>query len=69
MTVKSMVGTMAVTSVGMFGKTSGWALTYGVLPLIFAIGGAPAARFVARLTELIESGYGLEAGTVGAPTH
>jgi hypothetical protein len=69
LTVKRMAGTIAVTSVGMFGKAGGWALTCGVLPLIFAIGGAPAARFVARLTELIESGYGLEAGTVGAPTH
>jgi pyruvate/2-oxoglutarate dehydrogenase complex dihydrolipoamide acyltransferase (E2) component len=79
-----------MTAVGMFGKGSGWAISFGVHTLDIALGGivekpgvvdrrieireylcvtisfdhdivdgAPAARFTARLKELIESGYGL----------
>jgi pyruvate/2-oxoglutarate dehydrogenase complex dihydrolipoamide acyltransferase (E2) component len=84
-------GTVGVTSVGMFGKKSGWGLTSMVHSLGLVVGGiawkpavvegriepremlnltvtfdhdvvdgAPAARFVQRLMELIESGYGLD---------
>lgn len=88
----SMEGTVAITSIGMFGEGhSGWGLTptgtsLGLvvgsiawkpavvegrvepreilnLTVVFdhnVIDGAPAARFVHRLVELIESGYGLE---------
>ncbi len=88
----SMAGTVAVTSVGMFGSGhSGWGLTPTGNSLGLVVGGtawqpavvegrierreilnltvmfdhdvvdgAPAARFVKRLVELIESGYGLE---------
>jgi pyruvate/2-oxoglutarate dehydrogenase complex dihydrolipoamide acyltransferase (E2) component len=88
----SQAGTVAVTSVGMFGRgnSGGWGLTppMHTLMLIVAgitrkpavvedriepreilnltvafdhdvIDGAPATRFMARLVELIESGYGL----------
>ncbi len=82
--------TVGLTSVGMFGKGSGWAIPFGVHTLDVALGGiaekpgvvegrievreylnltlcidhdivdgAPAARFIARLKELIESSYGL----------
>lgn len=85
-------GTVAITSVGMFGEGhSGWGLspTFQSLGLVVGsiswkpsvvdgriepremlnltltfdhdiVDGAPAARFVHRLVELIESGYGLE---------
>ncbi len=90
-TLKRFGGTIIVTSVGMFGKGGGWAITFGLQSLAFAIGGiahkpsvtpggivprellsmtilidhdvidgAPAARFVARLIELIENSHGLE---------
>jgi hypothetical protein len=83
-------GTVGVTSVGMFGRKSGWGIanmphtlsvTVGgiaqkpavvdsrieaceMLSLTVAfdhdvVDGAPAARFVRRLVELIESGHGL----------
>lgn len=87
----SMGGTVALTSVGMFGGShSGWGLSPTLHPLGLVVGGiawkpavvegriepremlnltvtfdhdivdgAPAARFVRRLVELIESGYGL----------
>jgi hypothetical protein len=90
-TLASMAGTVAVTSVGMFGRGhSGWGLTPTGNPLGLVVGGiawksavvegriepremlnltvvfdhdvidgAPATRFVRRLVELIESGYGL----------
>lgn len=92
MTLKRFGGTIIVTSVGMFGKSGGWAITFGLQSLVFAVGGiaskpavtpggiaaremldltilidhdvidgAPAARFVARLVELLESAHGLEA--------
>jgi len=90
--VKKWMGTVIVTSVGMFGKASGssWAIPIGIHPLIILLGGiatkpgvvndrieireylsmtilfdhdvtdgAPVARFLQRLKELIESGYGL----------
>jgi pyruvate/2-oxoglutarate dehydrogenase complex dihydrolipoamide acyltransferase (E2) component len=83
-------GTVGVTAIGMFGHSSGWALTPPMHSLMLVVGGialkpavvegriepreilnltvgfdhdvvdgAPAARFVRRLLELIESGYGL----------
>jgi pyruvate/2-oxoglutarate dehydrogenase complex dihydrolipoamide acyltransferase (E2) component len=83
-------GTVAVTAIGMFGHSSGWALTPSAHSLMLVVGGiarkpavvvdriepreilnltvafdhdvvdgAPAARFVRRLVELIENGYGL----------
>lgn len=90
--VKKIMGTISVTSVGMFGKLSGWPIQTNVGHSIsFALGGitkkpavieekieireylsmtvlldhdivdgAPAARFIARLAELVEKGYGLD---------
>jgi len=87
----SMGGTIALTSVGMFGGDhSGWGISATPQPLGLVVGGiswkpavvegriepreilnltvtfdhdivdgGPAARFVRRLVELIESGYGL----------
>ena len=83
-------GTVGLTSVGMFGRGGGWALTLPYHTLDVAVGGiaekpgvvdgriaireyvhltlsfdhdiidgAPAARFTARFSELIEHGYGL----------
>jgi pyruvate/2-oxoglutarate dehydrogenase complex dihydrolipoamide acyltransferase (E2) component len=88
--LKQSFGTVGMTSVGMFGNGSGWAIPFGVHTLEVALGGiapkpasvdgriqvreylcmtvsfdhdivdgAPAARFVQRLKELIETGYGL----------
>jgi pyruvate/2-oxoglutarate dehydrogenase complex dihydrolipoamide acyltransferase (E2) component len=88
--LKQSFGTVGVTSVGMFGNGSGWAIPFGVHTLEIALGGiakkpgivdgridirdylcmtvsfdhdiidgAPAARFVRRLKELIEDGFGL----------
>ncbi|SER88016.1 2-oxo acid dehydrogenase subunit E2 [Natrinema salaciae] len=87
---KTMAGTVAVTSVGMFGQGGGWAVaptnytlqltiggisrkprmsdgavtTRAVLDLTVTfdhdvVDGAPAARFVQRLRELIENAHGL----------
>ena len=90
--LKQIAGTVIVTSVGMFGKGTGWG--FGFLPMHTLgitvggiaekpgvvegrieireylcvtvsmdhdiIDGAPAARFVQRLKELVEGGYGLE---------
>lgn len=89
--VKELMGTIILTSVGMFGKAHGWPIPTTAHPLAFAIGGitkkpgvindeieireyltmtilfnhdvvdgAPAARFVSQLVELIESGFGIE---------
>lgn len=90
----SMGGTVALTSVGMFGGNhSGWGISATPQPLGLVVGGiawkpavvegriepremlcltvtfdhdivdgAPATRFVRRLVELIESGYGIETG-------
>ena len=87
-----MVGTVGISSVGMFGQGGGWPLAApaahtlclfvgGIarkpavvgdrieprellsLTVAFnheAVDGAPAARFVSRLVELIETGYGLD---------
>jgi len=88
--VKELMGTIIVTSVGMFGKVHGWPIPTTAHPLAFAIGGitkkpgivkdeieireylamtilfnhdvvdgAPAARFVSQMVELIETGFGL----------
>jgi pyruvate/2-oxoglutarate dehydrogenase complex dihydrolipoamide acyltransferase (E2) component len=87
---KKLMGTVAVTAVGMFGKGGGWAIPIGLHSVVFALGGiftkprnyadpaelgeflnmtvmfdeevslgAPATRFLARLSELMQSGYGL----------
>jgi hypothetical protein len=88
----SASGTVAVTSVGMFGKGhSGWGIATTPTSLSLVVGsmawkpaviegqiepretlnltvmfdhnvvdGAPATRFVRRMVELIESGYGLD---------
>ena len=91
--VKANMGTVLVTSLGMFGSFTGYALPISMDPLTFAIGsvskkpgvvddrvevreflhlttlfdhdvvdGGPAARFTARLAELLESSHGLTAG-------
>ncbi len=88
---KHLMGTVAVTAVGMFGKGGGWAIPVGLHPVVFALGGiskrprnlvnpvevgdylnmtvmfdeevsfgAPATRFIARLSELMHTGFGLE---------
>ncbi|MFW9964035.1 MAG: 2-oxo acid dehydrogenase subunit E2 [Candidatus Sifarchaeia archaeon] len=87
---KRLMGTVAVTAVGMFGKGGGWAIPIGLHSAVFALGGistkprnysnptelgeflnmtvmfdeevslgAPATRFLARLSELMQSGFGL----------
>ncbi|UCH05817.1 MAG: 2-oxo acid dehydrogenase subunit E2 [Candidatus Thorarchaeota archaeon] len=84
------MGTVAVTSIGQFAGSGGWAIPLGMHALNIAVGGiserpgyvgekvekreylsltvtldhdvvdgAPATRFVARLVELLEEGYGL----------
>ena len=89
--VKEYLGTVGVTSIGMYGKgTTSWPIPTSIQPLFFALGGiarkpgvvgeqieireylcmtilfdhdvvdgAPAARFFARLAELVENGFGL----------
>lgn len=88
---KRLMGTAAVTAVGMFGKGGGWAIPIGLHSVVLALGGissrpkdyatpselheflnvtamfdeevslgAPATRFMARLSELMQTGYGLE---------
>ena len=87
---KRVMGTVAVTSVGAYGRSSFWPIPISIFPLCFALGsivrkpgvvegrieprdylcltamvdhdvidGAPAARFVARLSDMVESGWGL----------
>jgi pyruvate/2-oxoglutarate dehydrogenase complex dihydrolipoamide acyltransferase (E2) component len=87
---KRMSGTVGVTSLRMFNKTTGWAIPMSIYPINIAIGGVgkkpavvgdeikirefmsvtiqadhdvmdggPTARFVSRLLELVENGYGL----------
>ncbi len=88
---KRLMGTVAVTAVGMFGKGGGWAIPIGLHSVVFALGGistkprnyanptelgeflnmtvmfdeevslgAPATRFISRLAELMQTGFGLE---------
>jgi chloramphenicol O-acetyltransferase len=88
--VKQIMGTVIVTSMGMFGNLYGWPIPTTNHPLAFAVGsitkkpgivgdkieireylpmtilfnhdvidGAPAARFISRLGELLESEFGL----------
>ena len=88
---KRLMGTVAVTAVGMFGKGGGWAIPIGLHSVVFALGGistkprnyvnpmelgeflnmtvmfdeevslgAPATRFLARLSELMQAGFALE---------
>ena len=88
---KRLLGTVAVTAVGMFGKGGGWAIPIGLHSIVFALGGistkprnyanptelgeflnltvmfdeevslgAPATLFLARLAELIQTGFGLK---------
>lgn len=88
--IANNLGTVAVTSIGQFAKSGGWAIPLGMHALNIAVGGiaekpgyvdekiekreylsltvtldhdvvdgAPATRFVARLVELLEEGYGL----------
>ncbi|NHJ13100.1 MAG: dihydrolipoamide acyltransferase [Candidatus Thorarchaeota archaeon] len=88
---KRLMGTCAVTAVGMFGKGGGWAIPIGLHSVVLALGGisarprnytnppelgefinvtvmfdeevslgAPATRFLARLSELMQAGFGLE---------
>jgi pyruvate/2-oxoglutarate dehydrogenase complex dihydrolipoamide acyltransferase (E2) component len=92
--IKDTYGTVLVSSLGMFGKGSGWAIPVPNHSLQLTLGGtgeklamvgerierhqylsvtisfdhdlidgAPATRFIQRLKELVESGYGL--GKVG----
>ena len=89
---KRLAGTVAVTSVGMFGSGGGWGISPTNYTLQLTVGGiatkpgvvagevepreylhltasfdhdvvdgAPAARFVDRLSELVEGSHGLEA--------
>jgi pyruvate/2-oxoglutarate dehydrogenase complex dihydrolipoamide acyltransferase (E2) component len=94
--IKKTMGTAVLTSIGMTGRFSGWAIPVTVYPLCFAAGtinkkpgvvkdvsgtekiaireflhltvlidhdvmdGAPAARFIGRLAELVENSYGLD---------
>jgi len=90
--VKKTMGTVSVTSVGMFGKLRGWAIQtnigqtlaialggitkkpgvvgeeikireYLCMTILFdhdVVDGAPVARFIARLAELVENAYGLD---------
>lgn len=89
-----LAGSVAVTSVGMFGTRNGWAISptnytlqltvggIGTKPRLIdgelrprellsltatfdhdVVDGAPAARFVKRLSERIEAGYGLDIST------
>lgn len=96
----SMGGTVALTSVGLFGGGhNGWGISPTFHPLGLVVGGiawkpavvdgriepreilnltvsfdhnivdgAPATRFVRRLVELIESGYGLDEMSEGYPS-
>lgn len=88
--VKQLMGTIIVTSVGMFGNLHGWPIPTTNHPLALGVGGitkkpgvvedkieireflaitvlfnhdvvdgAPATRFISRLGELIETGFGL----------
>lgn len=88
---KRIMGTVALTSVGMFGRTPAWPISSGSHTLLFALGslsrkpgvvedriepreylhmtilidhdivdGAPAARFLALLSKLVEGAYGLD---------
>jgi pyruvate/2-oxoglutarate dehydrogenase complex dihydrolipoamide acyltransferase (E2) component len=77
---KKYVGTVGITAVGMFGKGAAWGIPPAIPTLMGTVGGigekptisfdhemidgAPAARFIERLKELIESGYGLNDSTV-----
>ena len=94
--IQNTMGTVALTSVGMFGTSGGWAIPLSIYPVTVAVGGisqrpgfvqehvekreflsltvtldhdvvdgAPATRFVARLVELFETGFGLDV----LPTH
>jgi pyruvate/2-oxoglutarate dehydrogenase complex dihydrolipoamide acyltransferase (E2) component len=87
---KKTMGTVSITSLSMFGKTSGYVIPAGIHNLGFGLGsitpkpaivkgvvqtrqylhmtiianhevidGAPLARFVTRLSELVEGGFGL----------
>jgi pyruvate/2-oxoglutarate dehydrogenase complex dihydrolipoamide acyltransferase (E2) component len=91
--LKRTMGTVVITSLGMYGKLSGWGISAGLHTLCCTLGGivkkprvmegrvesreflhltllidhdivdgAPAARFVARLNELVEQGWGLDEG-------
>jgi pyruvate/2-oxoglutarate dehydrogenase complex dihydrolipoamide acyltransferase (E2) component len=88
--INDNMGTIALTSIGRFAKSGGWAIPLGMQALTIAIGGisvkpgfvddrvvkreylsisvtldhdvvdgAPATRFVSRLVELLEEGYGI----------
>ncbi|MFX1569279.1 MAG: 2-oxo acid dehydrogenase subunit E2 [Promethearchaeota archaeon] len=88
--IKQLMGTIIVTSVGMFTNLHGWPIPTTSHPLAFGVGsitkkpgviddkievreylaitvlfnhdivdGAPATRFITRLGELLESGFGL----------
>ncbi|MBP1761033.1 MAG: hypothetical protein H6Q64_575 [Firmicutes bacterium] len=85
------MGSVMLTSVGMFSTFDGWVIPTSIHPLCFAVGtitkkpgvidgeiavreylkmtvlidhdvmdGAPAARFLSRLDELIQKAYGLK---------
>ena len=87
---KRVGGTVAVSSVGMFGSSLGWGIPITPAPLMVTVGGigarprlmdgnledreylsvtvsvdhdivdgAPAARFVERLRELVETAHGV----------
>ena len=88
--IKKTMGTVSVTALGMFGKSSGYIIPSAIHNLGFGLGsitrqpgldggvisvrqilkvtiianhetvdGAPLARFIARLTELVEGAWGL----------
>ncbi len=88
--IKSNVGTVEITAIGMMGNFTGWAFPISPQPLCFALGGivkkpgvigdkilireflnmtfmfdhdvvdgAPFARFISRVSELVGNGFGL----------
>ncbi|HEX3012280.1 MAG TPA: 2-oxo acid dehydrogenase subunit E2 [Syntrophomonadaceae bacterium] len=90
-TAKKNMGSVMITSVGMYSSFDGWVIPTSIHPLCFAIGtitkkpgvvdgniavrdylkmtalidhdvidGAPAARFLSRLDELLKTAYGLD---------
>jgi len=90
-TAKKNMGSVMLTSVGMYSSFDGWVIPTSIHPLSFAVGtivkkpgvvdgniavreylkmtalidhdvidGAPAARFLSRLDELLKNAYGLE---------
>jgi pyruvate/2-oxoglutarate dehydrogenase complex dihydrolipoamide acyltransferase (E2) component len=94
-TAQKNMGSVILTSVGMYSSFDGWVIPISIHPLCLAIGsvtqkpgvingsivvreylkmtalidhdvmdGAPAARFISRLDELLKNAYGLDEGMI-----